>query len=85
MLKNNKFTNIKVIDFGTGTYEDKYIYTYIQSRFYRAPEITLGLKYTSQIDMWSFACMAYELRKGRPLCMGKDEADQLGQVMRVFG
>ena len=29
------------------------MYTYIQSRFYRAPEVILGAKYGMPIDMWS--------------------------------
>lgn len=48
-------STIKVIDFGSSCFEDERIYTYIQSRFYRAPEIILGINYTNAIDMWSFA------------------------------
>jgi len=33
---------IKVIDFGSSCYEHQRIYTYIQSRFYRSPEVILG-------------------------------------------
>jgi len=41
------------------------VYTYIQSRFYRAPEIILGIPYTPAIDMWSFGCILVELFTGR--------------------
>ena len=34
-------------------FEDERIYTYIQSRFYRSPEVLLGLHYSCAIDMWS--------------------------------
>jgi Protein kinase domain. len=40
-----------VIDFGSGCYETDRVYTYIQSRFYRAPEVMLGIPYTTAIDM----------------------------------
>ena len=40
------------------------VYTYIQSRFYRSPEVILGIPYTTQIDMWSFGCMLPELLTG---------------------
>lgn len=40
------------------------VYTYIQSRFYRAPEIILGIPYTPAIDMWSFGCILVELFTG---------------------
>lgn len=33
------------------------MYKYIQSRFYRAPEVLLGLPYTTAIDMWSLGCI----------------------------
>ena len=40
------------------------VYTYIQSRFYRAPEIILGIPYSMPIDMWSFGCILIELFTG---------------------
>ena len=40
LLINPKKSAIKVIDFGTGRFEDRAYYTYIQSRYYRAPEIS---------------------------------------------
>ena len=58
----------QVIDFGSSCYEHLRVYTYIQSRFYRAPDIILGLfPYTQQIDMWSFGCIMIELFTGFPL------------------
>ena len=40
------------------------VYTYIQSRFYRSPEVILGLPYSMPIDMWSFGCILAELYTG---------------------
>ncbi len=34
-----------MIDFGSSCYEHQRVYTYIQSRFYRAPEVILGARY----------------------------------------
>jgi serine/threonine protein kinase len=45
-------------------------YNYIQSRFYRAPEVILGAKYDYAIDMWSFGCLVAELSLGIPLFAG---------------
>ena len=45
--------SFQVIDFGSSCYEHLRVYTYIQSRFYRAPEVILGAKYGMPIDMWS--------------------------------
>ena len=44
------------------------VYTYIQSRFYRSPEVILGLPYSMPIDMWSFGCILAELYTGKHSC-----------------
>ena len=54
LLKHRGSSCIKVIDFGSSCYTHQRIYTYIQSRFYRSPEVILGLPYGPPIDMWSF-------------------------------
>lgn len=77
-------TAIKVIDFGSSCYEDQVRYTYIQSRFYRAPEVILGIKYGMPIDMWSFGCVLAELYTGRPLLPGEDEFDQMALMMELL-
>ncbi|KAF6266252.1 kinase-like domain-containing protein [Scenedesmus sp. NREL 46B-D3] len=58
---------IKVIDFGSSCFVDEQMYTYVQSRFYRSPEVILGLPYGCEIDMWSFGCILAELFMGYPL------------------
>jgi len=85
LLKNCHNTAIKVIDFGTSCFEKHTIYTYIQSRFYRAPEIMLGISYTSAIDMWSLGCIIIELNIGYPLFTGEDESEQLAMIIEYLG
>ncbi len=46
------------------------VYSYIQSRFYRSPEVVLGTSYNVAIDMWSLGCVAAELFLGLPLFPG---------------
>ena len=48
---------IKLIDFGSSSHMGSCFFSYIQSRYYRAPEVILGLPYSSSIDMWSVACV----------------------------
>jgi dual specificity tyrosine-phosphorylation-regulated kinase 1 len=50
-------SQLKIIDFGSSCLTQKQLYQYIQSRFYRSPEVLLGVKYTPAIDMWSLACI----------------------------
>ncbi|KAG7200017.1 hypothetical protein KM043_014437 [Ampulex compressa] len=75
----------QVIDFGSSCYENQRVYTYIQSRFYRAPEVILGAKYGMAIDMWSLGCILAELVTGFPLLPGEDEADQLACIIELLG
>lgn len=64
LLKQFNKSDIELIDFGSSCFSDEKIYTYIQSRFYRAPETMLGIPYTTAIDMWSFGCILAELFTG---------------------
>ena len=85
LLRKSNKSGIKVIDFGSGTFEADQFYTYIQSRFYRAPEIMLGIRYTPAIDMWSLGCILYELYVGYPIFAGEDEKEQMQCIMEVKG
>jgi dual specificity tyrosine-phosphorylation-regulated kinase 2/3/4 len=77
--------DIRVIDFGSSCYEHERLYTYVQSRFYRSPEVILGIPYSVSIDMWSFGCMLAELFTGYPLFPGENEAEQLACIMEIKG
>ena len=77
---------LKIIDFGS-SYKERdvqRIYTYIQSRYYRAPEIPLGLGISTAIDMWSFACIIYELLTGKPLFRCKNEKQLVVGIIGVI-
>ncbi|KAJ2779397.1 serine/threonine protein kinase, CMGC, dual-specificity [Coemansia interrupta] len=76
---------IKVIDLGSSCFETERIYTYIQSRFYRAPEVILGLPYGTGIDVWSLGCIVAEMLTGYPLFPGENEREQLSCVVEVLG
>ena len=49
------------------------IYKYIQSRFYRSPEVLLGRAYDMAIDVWSLGCILVEMHTGQPLFSGSSE------------
>ena len=85
LLRQPNRSGIKVIDFGSSCFDDSRVYTYIQSRFYRAPEIILGIPYTTAIDMWSLGCILAELFTGYPLFPGESEKEQLQCIMEVYG
>ncbi|CDW76667.1 serine threonine protein kinase [Stylonychia lemnae] len=85
LLKQPNKSGIKIIDYGSSCFQGQRIYTYIQSRFYRAPEIILGIPYSTAIDMWSFGCILAELHTGFPLFPGENEMEQLAFIMEIKG
>ncbi|TFY75898.1 hypothetical protein EWM64_g8114 [Hericium alpestre] len=84
LLKSLQSPQIKVIDFGSACHERQTVYTYIQSRFYRSPEVLLGLPYTAAIDMWSLGCIAVELFLGLPLFPGTSEYNQITRIVEML-
>lgn len=76
---------IKLIDFGSACTQNRTVYSYIQSRFYRSPEVLLGHAYTTAIDMWSLGCVAAELFLGLPLFPGASEYDLLQRMVETLG
>ncbi|KHN96656.1 serine/threonine protein kinase [Metarhizium album ARSEF 1941] len=85
LLRHPLHSEIKVIDFGSSCFEHEKVYTYIQSRFYRSPEVILGMTYGMPIDMWSVGCILAELYTGVPIFPGENEQEQLACIMEVFG
>ena len=83
MLENPMRNGIKLIDFGSACKSSEKSYTYIQSRFYRSPEVILGLPYSASIDMWSLGCMLVELYTGKPLFSGSDEVQMVNKFVAV--
>jgi len=85
LLKNSKRSAIKLIDFGSSCRRDQTVYSYIQSRFYRSPEVLLGCAYSPMIDMWSLGCILVEMHTGEPLFSGHDEYDQIIKIYELLG
>jgi dual specificity tyrosine-phosphorylation-regulated kinase 1 len=85
LLRHPKRSAIKVIDFGSSCRSDRRMYSYIQSRFYRSPEVMLGLPYTVAIDVWSLGCILVEMHTGEPLFSGSDQLDQMRRLVEVLG
>ena len=85
LLCNPKRSAIKIVDFGSSCQLGQRIYQYIQSRFYRSPEVLLGIPYDLAIDMWSLGCILVEMHTGEPLFSGANEVDQMNKIVEVLG
>ncbi|MQL88988.1 hypothetical protein Taro_021559 [Colocasia esculenta] len=81
----------KIVDFGNACWFDKQFTTEIQTRQYRAPEVILGFRYSFSVDMWSFACIAFELATGDMLFTPRngqafsEDEDHLALMMELLG
>eukprot|EP00818_Percolomonas_sp_WS_P007294 CAMPEP_0117450640 /NCGR_PEP_ID=MMETSP0759-20121206/8578_1 /TAXON_ID=63605 /ORGANISM="Percolomonas cosmopolitus, Strain WS" /LENGTH=632 /DNA_ID=CAMNT_0005243179 /DNA_START=317 /DNA_END=2215 /DNA_ORIENTATION=+ len=77
---------IKLIDFGSAcnVLEGPFV-KYIQSRFYRAPEVILEHKYSYEIDLWSLGCILFELHTGLPLFAGENETEMIQLMVSLLG
>lgn len=85
MFSDPSMMEVKVIDFGSACYVGETTYSYIQSRFYRAPEVLLGARYGTAVDVWSAGCVFAEMYTGEPLLGGKNEAQQLALAVELLG
>lgn len=77
--------SVKVIDFGSACFEGSPVFSYIQSRFYRSPEVLVGFPYDGSIDMWSLGCVVCEMLLGLPLFPGVSQHNQLTRIIEMFG
>ncbi|KAE8723154.1 SRSF protein kinase 1 [Hibiscus syriacus] len=81
----------KVVDFGNACWADKRFAEEIQTRQYRAPEVILQSGYSFSVDMWSFACIAFELATGDMMFAPKtgegfsEDEDHLALMMELLG
>ncbi|XP_078443998.1 protein kinase superfamily protein isoform X2 [Wolffia australiana] len=86
MLVNEAKNVLKLCDFGNAMFAGKNEITpYLVSRFYRAPEIILGLTYDHPLDIWSVGCCLFELYAGKVLFPGPTNSDMLRLHMELKG
>ncbi|KAK9837739.1 hypothetical protein WJX74_004027 [Apatococcus lobatus] len=86
ILVNKKRNIVKLCDFGSAMLSgDNELTPYLVSRFYRAPEVILGLKYDHPMDIWSVGCVIYELFTSKILFPGKSNNEMLRCFMDLKG
>ncbi|KAG8427296.1 serine threonine protein kinase CMGC group [Metarhizium acridum] len=78
-------TEIRLIDFGSATFQDEYHSSVVSTRHYRAPEIILGLGWSFPCDMWSIGCILVEFFTGDALFQTHDNLEHLAMMQAVIG
>ena len=87
----NENCDLKICDFGLARVSDNsmelgFMTEYVVTRWYRAPELLLGLdQYTKSIDMWSVGCIFAELMGRKAIFPGKDYVHQLALTTDIIG
>ncbi|RXW19894.1 hypothetical protein EST38_g5960 [Candolleomyces aberdarensis] len=86
ILVNEQKTLLKLCDLGSASdASENEVTPYLVSRFYRAPEIILGVPYDPSLDIWSIGCTLYELYTGKILFPGRSNSHMLLLMMEVKG
>lgn len=86
VLVNQSHNSVRICDYGTADFiQDCEVTPMLVSRYYRAPEIILGLQYEYGIDLWSTGCCLFELYTGKFLFPGGNNNDMLRLHMEYKG
>lgn len=78
-------TDIRLIDFGSATFENEYHSSVVSTRHYRAPEIILGLPWSYPCDLFSIGCILVEFYTGDALFQTHDNLEHLAMMEVVMG
>ncbi|XP_073251241.1 stress-activated protein kinase JNK-like isoform X3 [Porites lutea] len=79
--------SLKILDFGLArTAGAAFMMTpYVVTRYYRAPEVILGMGYSENVDVWSIGCILGEMIRGTVMFPGTDHIDQWNKVTELLG
>ncbi|OCF40514.1 CMGC/SRPK protein kinase [Kwoniella heveanensis CBS 569] len=82
---------VKIADLGNACWVDHHFTNDIQTRQYRCPEIILGTRWNQSVDIWSAACLFFELLTGdylfdpQPGVKYDKDDDHIAQIMELLG
>ncbi|KAH7297334.1 hypothetical protein KP509_26G065900 [Ceratopteris richardii] len=85
MKRVPKSSRVKLIDFGSTTYDKECSFSIVSTRHYRAPEVILGCGWSYPCDIWSVGCILVELCSGEVLFQTHENLEHLAMMERVLG
>ncbi|XP_021950407.2 probable serine/threonine-protein kinase dyrk2 isoform X1 [Folsomia candida] len=80
-----KNSEVRLIDFGSATFDYEHHSTIVSTRHYRAPEVILELGWAQPCDVWSLGCIMFELYLGITLFQTHDNREHLAMMERILG
>ncbi|XP_012283053.1 dual specificity protein kinase CLK2 isoform X1 [Orussus abietinus] len=84
-VRQVKRTDIRLIDFGSATFDYEHHSTIVSTRHYRAPEVILELGWSQPCDVWSIGCILFEIYLGITLFQTHDNREHLAMMERILG
>ncbi|XP_076865589.1 dual specificity protein kinase CLK2 isoform X2 [Brachyhypopomus gauderio] len=78
-------TAVRVVDFGSATFDHEHHSTIVSTRHYRAPEVILELGWSQPCDVWSAGCILFEYYLGFTLFQTHDNREHLAMMERILG
>ncbi|XP_033958722.1 dual specificity protein kinase CLK2b [Pseudochaenichthys georgianus] len=80
-----KDTTVRLVDFGSATFDHEHHSTVISTRHYRAPEVILELGWSHPCDVWSIGCILFEYYAGFTLYQTHDNKEHLAMMESIQG
>ena len=80
-----KNPEIRLIDFGSSTFDWEHHSLIVSTRHYRAPEVILELGWSQPCDVWSIGCIVYEFAFGNTLFQTHEDREHLAMMERILG
>uniref|UniRef100_A0A0A9WG79 dual-specificity kinase n=1 Tax=Lygus hesperus TaxID=30085 RepID=A0A0A9WG79_LYGHE len=84
-MRRLKSSEVRLIDFGSATFDHEHHSTIVSTRHYRAPEVILELGWSHPCDVWSIGCIMFELYLGLTLFQTHDNREHLAMMERILG
>ena len=84
-IRHIRNAEIRLIDFGSATFDHEHHSTIVSTRHYRAPEVILELGWAQPCDVWSIGCILFELALGFTLFQTHDNREHLAMMERILG
>lgn len=91
VINEDELISVKIADLGNACWINHHFTDEIQTRQYRSPEVLLGYHWGASSDLWSFACLIFELLTGDYLFDPRDgktyakDDDHIAQIMELIG
>lgn len=84
-IKIVKSAEIRLIDFGSATFNHEHHSLIVSTRHYRAPEVIMEIGWAQPCDVWSIGCIIYEIALGKTVFQTHENSEHLAMMERVLG